>query len=306
MKIGLLGLGAVGAPIAHKLFQKYGNDFFVISDEAHIRKVRDVKAINGDIFTPRIAINSNDIKGKLDILILSVKNYDLITSLDMAESFISDSTVLIPLQNGPWACHYLWHRYRNNIVAECYVRGPTTRRVPNGFEYTKSGIMHIGTSKENAVEALHKVFGILKEGGLSIIYEADIKKMVWAKWMLNVAGNTVTALTGASYRLFADSIELQTICRRIMKEFLLVANAENVGLTTADIDEVTDYFVGFRTDKITSMLQDVLSERKTENEYITGELLRMAEEHHIDLPINKTMYSLIKIKEAVYMEKKKS
>lgn len=174
----------------------------------------------------------------------------------------------------------------------------------HGFEYTKSGVIHIGTSRDAEVEKLRNVFDVLKESGLSIFWEDNIKKMVWSKWMLNVAGNTVTALTGASYRQFADSRDLQMICRRIMKEFLLVANTENVGLTYSDIDETIDYFVGFRTDKITSMLQDVLSERRTENEYITGELLRMAEERDIDLPINKTMYSLVKIKEAVYMERK--
>lgn len=305
MTIGLLGLGAVGAPIAHKLYLKYGDSFVIVTDDAHRREIREIKAINGDEFDARVAVFSGDIEDKLDVLILSVKNYDLISSIEMSEQLISEKTVLIPLENGIWACRYLRNRYRDNIVAECYVRGPDTKRIYNGFEYTKPGVVHIGTSREKDYDGLHEVYEILKGSGLSIFYEDKIKKMVWSKWMLNVAGNTVTALTGASYRHFADSRDLQMICRRIMKEFLLVADTENVGLSYADIDETIDYFVSFRSDKITSMLQDVLCERRTENEYITGELLRIAEERNIDLPINKMIYSLMKIKESVYMERKK-
>lgn len=304
MTIGLLGLGAVGAPVAHKLFCKYGKDFLIVSDREHRRAINEVELINGDRFSAKVITCAEETDKKIDILIIAVKNYDLIASIEMAEQFISKNTVLIPLENGIWACRYLRNKYMENVVAECYIKGPDTKRIYNGFEYTKPGIIHIGTSIKKDSDKLHEVYDILKTGGLSIFYEENIKKMVWSKWMLNVAGNTVTALTGASYKQFADSRELQMICRRIMKEFLLVSNTENIGLTYADIDETIDYFVGFRTDKITSMLQDVICERKTENEYITGELLRMAEEKGIDLPINKTMYSLMKIKEAVYMERK--
>lgn len=101
MLIGLLGLGAVGAPIAHKLYLKYGGSFIVITD---------------------------DIEDKFDVLILSVKNYDFILAIEMAEQLISEKTVLVPLENGIWACRYLRNRYRDNIIAECYVRGLDTKK----------------------------------------------------------------------------------------------------------------------------------------------------------------------------------
>ena len=48
------------------------------------------------------------------------------------------------------------------------------------------------------------------------------------------------------------------------------------------------------------MLEDVLNHRKTENEYLAGELLNMAEKFELDLPITKTLYSLVSIKEKLY------
>jgi phenylacetate-CoA ligase len=300
MKIALVGLGAVGAPIAHRLFKKYGNDFVILSDYDHEQRLSEIREINGDPFNARIVTSAEQLEEKIDILIVCVKNYDLIASITSAESFISADTIIIPLQNGIWACRYLRNKYKYNVIAECYVRGPDTRRIYNGFEYNKSGVIHIGTSIPKEKNKLQFAYKVLKDSGLDIIFEEEIKKMVWRKWMLNVAGNTVTALTGASYRMFADSKDLQMICRQIMREFLLVANSEGVALTWVDIDEIIDYYCSFSTDKITSMLEDVKNEKHTENEYITGELLRMAEERGINIPINKTMYTLVKLKEYVY------
>lgn len=304
MKIGLVGLGVVGAPIAHKLYYFYGNDFVVLTDADFEDDLRNIKEINGDTFSPVILVNGKDEKPVLDVLIIAVKNYDLISTSLLIDYFISDNTILLPVENGIWASRYLRNKYPEHIVAECYVRGPDTRHIENGFAYTKSGTLHIGTSKGNDQDLIMKVYESLKISDMDVHYEENINTMIWRKWMLNVAGNTVTALTGASYRMFADSKDLQMICRQIMREFLLVANSEGVPLTWADIDETIDYYCSFTTDKITSMLEDVQNERRTENEYITGELLRIAEERGIDLPINKTMYTLVKLKEYVYTQKR--
>ena len=122
--------------------------------------------------------------------------------------------------------------------------------------------------------------------------------------MLNVAGNSVTALTSADYSMFKDVKELQVLCRKSMLEFLQIAEAENIGLTNSDIDDIIDYYVTYKGNKKTSMLEDVLNHRRTENEYLAGELLRHAENIGIDLPIIKTLYTLVDIKEKLYTEAK--
>ncbi len=50
------------------------------------------------------------------------------------------------------------------------------------------------------------------------------------------------------------------------------------------------------------MLEDVRNRRMTESDYITGEVIRLAEEEHdIKVHINETMYMLIKAKESLYL-----
>lgn len=302
--IALIGLGAVGAPIAHKLYRHYGNDFILLSDLKHVRGLEKVKQINKDDFSPNIISSKSQLDKEIGIIIISVKNYDLISTSKLLSEFVSKNTVLVPLENGTWACRYLRNKYKDLVVAECFVRGPDTQRKNNMFEYTKSGVVHIGTSRDEEKTKINEVFSILKDGNIDIHLEKNINLLIWRKWMLNVAGNTVTALTDADYGMFKDNKELQLICRSIMREFLMVAKSEGVALSESDIDETIDYFVGYPGSKITSMLEDVRNKQQTENEYITGELLRLADEKNIKLPINKTIYTLINIKEYVYLKKK--
>lgn len=115
--------------------------------------------------------------------------------------------------------------------------------------------------------------------------------------MLNVAGNSITALTLADYSYFNKSEEIQNLCRNAMHEFLLVAQYENVGLMKTDIDDIIEYYVTYNGKKKTSMLEDVLNNKPTENEFLAGNLIRLARKHTISTPMIETLYLLMKIRE---------
>ena len=119
--------------------------------------------------------------------------------------------------------------------------------------------------------------------------------------MLNVAGNSVTALTGADYSKFRIYEELQTICRKSMREFVKVAEAKDIPLSEDDIEDIIQYYVSYKGAKKTSMLEDVLHHRRTENEYLAGTLLQMAEKKQIPVPAPETLYLLMKAKEEIYL-----
>ena len=118
--------------------------------------------------------------------------------------------------------------------------------------------------------------------------------------MLIVAGNTITALTSADYSDFRWDPELVRLCRASMTEFLEVAHAQHVGLDQSDVEEVVDYFTSYEGSKRTSMLEDVLARRKTENEFLAGELVRRADALGIAVPVTRTLYGLMHVKEELY------
>ena len=304
MKIALIGLGAIGVPIAHKLQEKYKEDFLLIADAARKSKLREKNIhINGELFTPTIVSEDDQSEiGVVNLLIICVKNYGLNGILRNICPFVGSETVILPLQNGVYSHDFFEKHFPGNIILSGYVQGPNTEVTKEGFQYQNSGELHIGSVKNPSVAK--RVVELLKGATIPATYEEDILKMVWKKWMLNVAGNSITALTGADYSLFKLYSDLQTVCRMAMKEFIKIAAAEGVSLSESDIDDIIQYYVSYVGGKKTSMLMDVINERKTENDYLAGSALQLAKKHCIEVPIISTLYYLMEVKEEVYMERK--
>lgn len=301
--VALIGLGVIGTPIAHRLYLSRNNHFYLVANKERKQKLLQKKIkINGDSFAPKIISDKTEIDGDVDLLIVCVKNYDLDASLSDIQNIVTEKTVILPLQNGIFAHHFLKKNFINNMILQGYVQGPNTERICDGFQYKNSGVLHIGSEKRPDIA--QKIHTQLISYDVEVVYEPDIQYMIWKKWMLNVAGNSITALTGADYSLFKVYSNLQELCVSAMQEFIHIANAEGVNLTARDIKDVINYYVSYDGNKKTSMLVDVIMERKTENAYLAGTLVTLAHKHNIAIPIISTLYYLIEVKEEVYMEKK--
>ena len=173
----------------------------------------------------------------------------------------------------------------------------------NIFVYQKPGLFHIGSSYMDWKKEAAEVVALLKDAKVNAFYDDNIKYEVWKKLMLNVAGNAITALTGIDYCMFEKSPEVQELCVRVMKEFASVAKTIGVELGENEINEIMDYYLSFKVSKKTSMLEDVINKRKTENSYIAGHISRLAKEHMISVPYIDSLFLLMKIKEDVYLGK---
>ena len=303
--IALIGFGAIGIPIADKLNKKYRDTFFLVANgERRVRLQEQELYINEEFFKLNLVSNRNELQNEIGLLIVCVKNYDLKTAVEDLRNIVSSQTIILPLQNGIFAYEFFCKEFPQNIVLQGYVQGPNTERKGNQITYQNAGVLHIGSKEPELYKYAKKAYEILSSAGIEIYLEDDIQRMVWKKWMLNIAGNSITALTGADYSLFKIYENLQKLCIDAMYEFLGIAKAEKVNLDEQDVEDIIDYFVSYNGSKKTSMLMDVLNERKTENDYLAGQVLEVAKRHDIQVPIISTLYYLLETKEQVYMEEK--
>ena len=149
MKIALIGLGAIGVPIAHKLYSAYKEDFFLIADEERKKKLQDRQClINGEKFEP-LVVSEKDQRsiGTVDLLIICVKNYSLNSILRNITPFIKDESIILPLQNGIYSYGFFETQFPENTILRGYVQGPNTEIVEDGFRYQNPGELHIGRKK---------------------------------------------------------------------------------------------------------------------------------------------------------------
>jgi len=119
--------------------------------------------------------------------------------------------------------------------------------------------------------------------------KSNLKQILWNKLLVNCVINPLTAIHGVQNGQLQKS-EFQPLIKNIVNEFINVAEYENTSLGYSKSIELVNKVISTTANNTSSMLQDVQNQRRTEIDYITGYLLKTAEIHGIDCPINKKIY----------------
>lgn len=301
--ISIIGAGCVGSVLIERLLSSKQDIMVsvIAENERELAIKKNGITVNDQLLMIR---NAKEIAQPVDLIFVCVKNYDLDQACNDMEPYIGKKTVVIPLLNSVSPTPAIRERFpdRKKILYG-YISKIDSHRVKNGFKYNIAGDLHFGYAKNDEPETeLLEIKHILEKAGFNAFIDTDMKRGVWRKWMLNVGANQVSALTGADYLQFAKIPEIENVLRLAMQELLTIACYEKVNLSTQDIMELLEYLTTYPYPKKTSMLQDVLEHRKTEIDYISGDIIRMSQKWNCPCPVNLTMYYLIKSKEKCYLE----
>ncbi len=300
MKIAIIGAGCVGSVIATRLFCHTDASVMLIAEEDRGRLLKEKGLIVNDRCYHLPVLE--DEQTFPDVIIVCVKNYQLVQACNDIKKYISKETVILPLLNSVTPVPIIRDRLMDQCVLYGYISRIDSLRDDNGYRYNLAGDIHFGHADNKMSErTVLELKDVLEKAGFSTSVDDDIVRGVWKKWMLNIGANQVSALTGANYLEFAKIPEIEKVLRMAMKELILIASKENVELGQEDVEDLICYLTTYQYPKKTSMLQDVLSKRKTEIEAISGEVLNFGRKWGISCPVNETMFYLIRAKEQVYL-----
>ena len=79
----------------------------------------------------------------------------------------------------------------------------------------------------------------------------------------------------------------------LIEEFVLVAKASGQDFSNDSIQSRVAQVIRQTADNYSSMQQDFAKGRRSELEYITGFLLKQAEQHQLQLPAHQAIYQLL-------------
>ncbi len=94
--------------------------------------------------------------------------------------------------------------------------------------------------------------------------------------------------------------EAKEVMESAMRETVALSVALGTGLKDADVAAWYDTLKNLAADGKTSMLQDVEAGRKTEVDAFAGTVLRLAEAAGVAVPVNRTLFNLIRAIERGY------
>jgi 2-dehydropantoate 2-reductase len=139
---------------------------------------------------------------------------------------------------------------------------------------------------------------------------ADIVGAKWTKLLLNIAGNSLTAITGLTGGEFAEQSDLCKIAVHIIREALDVVEqgeielvgwtgfpvASFTGMVKAPLDEAAGHLgpaYGRNPTLLTSTLQSLLRGKPPEIDYLNGEIVRQGDALGVPTPFNAKAVELV-------------
>jgi 2-dehydropantoate 2-reductase len=129
---------------------------------------------------------------------------------------------------------------------------------------------------------------VLVGAGFSVRTVAELDRELWRKALVNAAINPVTALHRIPNGRLRES-PYREEAETLLREAQRAAGAAGFPFSDAEADRSLDQVVRATAENRSSMLQDVERGRPTEIDSISGEIVRTAAAHGIDLPATRAV-----------------
>ncbi len=230
-----------------------------------------------------------------DIVVVSVKGYDLEDVAKKVSKISDQNTIILPLLNGADVYERMrQHLKRGYVLPSCLYLG--THIETPGIIFQKGGSCQISVGKDPRHPEFYpdKLIKLFKKADILIEYFEDVNIEIWTKFIFIASFALVTATYHKTIGEVAKDEMLGIIVKNIMQEIALVANALKIALPPDIIEASFSKANQFPFETKTSFQRDVESKgRQSEWDLFGGTVIRYAEKYN--LPANNTKETLEKL-----------
>jgi 2-dehydropantoate 2-reductase len=272
--------------------------------QEHARALNDegLKVSGRHDFTARLtaAADARDLP-EFDLGIVATKATGLEGAAESLSGRFPGATIMTVL-NGLGAEEVVRRRGDWQLVsAVTFMSG--TKHSDTHVEYILDTPTWLGPYEDTPFTRVQEIAALIVDAGLKAEAMPDLRPAQWSKLIFNATVNGVAALTGLRHdEHFAAEVEasdLGHLVHDLVDEGKRVAEAAGVELHD-DPWEMNVLATKRGSAHYPSMLEDVDSRRPTEVELINGALVREAQRHGVDAPLQTAVYRLVKAREASY------
>jgi 2-dehydropantoate 2-reductase len=287
----IMGAGAIGSLFASS-FARAGISTTLLlrsgNNEARVREIRIEK--NGVTQNLSFPISYNDEADLISHLLVATKAYDVRTALSEIAHRLNSRSNIFVLVNGMG--------YLEEMSADYphlgFNPGTTTEGVyrleKNHFCHAGDGLTRFGRREKTDPPACFNEWSTLD---LPTLWEANIEECLWQKLAINCAINPMTTVHRCKNGELAEAPDLAHQVNLLCDEISQVSTAAGFANTAANIHRWTADVIAGTANNRSSMLQDILAGRQTENHYISGYLLKVASRFKVAAPLNEAIFEKI-------------
>ncbi|MCD7829806.1 MAG: 2-dehydropantoate 2-reductase [Clostridiales bacterium] len=316
MKVLIVGTGAVGVAMAATL-HSVGCGVSLLArgttkDAIAAGGLRRTGLFGEAILPAGEAAVSDDYgafpEGSFDYILISVKtmaNNAVSDALWENRAILKPQGKLVILQNG-WGNDqaYLRHFPKEQVCCARVITG-FQRLEPNVSNVTvHTAPVLLGNLYGLDVAPLEPLAQAINAGGIPCQTTEDVGAALWAKMLYNCTLNPLGAVLGVHYGALAEATEGVAIMNDLIDEIFAVMTAAGYRTYWDTPEDYKKEFYGKLLPDTyhhnSSTLQDIRRKRPTEIDTLTGKVLELAAQYHVNVPANTMLYRQVKTIEANY------
>ncbi|MHA2368198.1 MAG: ketopantoate reductase family protein [Candidatus Hodarchaeales archaeon] len=297
MRVLFVGAGAIGSLFGGLLAAK--EDIWLVGRRQHVEAIEErgllITTEDRDLRTyPKASVRIPTIKD-FDCLVITTKAFDLEYALLPIQKANIKRIPIVILQNG----------YGNEEVARKILPGWTILRMittegaycPAAGHVIRAGVgrTFIGFSEfiEDEKDFSQRLSQVLTLRGLLSSATGEIDSWIVGKLLVNAAINPICALVGCKNGYILENSDLIGLLKRLVTELEWIALSLKIKLPFDNLQNEVERVLQETAENRCSMLQDILSYRQTEIEFLNGSITNLAKENNCQTPINEALTRLI-------------
>jgi 2-dehydropantoate 2-reductase len=297
MKLTIIGTGGVGGYFGAKL-AKAGNDVTFIARGAHLAAMQKngltVKSIDGDFQVKNFtATDQLSEAGPTDLIILGVKAWQIKEIRNALKPLIHEDTIVLPLQNGVLAADELQETIDKKHILGGLCRIISKIESPgviNHFGIKPSIVFGELDHSDSARE--QKLKQLFDGAEIHSTVSFDIQSDVWKKF-ISICVSGLLAVTHSTYGELRELPETRQMMLDLLNEIYVLSQRMGMHIEPGFVTKAVSYIDTLSYDATASLTRDVWEGKPSEIEYQNGTVVRLAEKHGIETPVNRFVYNCI-------------
>jgi len=298
VEILVFGAGAIGSFFGGLLSQRH--DVTLIGRAEHISAVKShglrVRGKTAIIAKPRAATRVAQ-NARPEFVFVTTKSYDTANAM-IALRPLADRAIFVTLQNGLGNAETIAKTARR-VVAGTTAHGVTFVG-PGEIRHAGVGETVLGAWTRVDESNLVRLRDLLADVGIVASVTSDIQTELWSKLVVNASINPIAALAEVPNGRLVRDKRLLGLIEDVCREATAVGKAEGAHVDEEELRHRTLLVAKRTAANRASMLQDLDRHRRTEIDAITGSIVRAAQRHRIPVPLNASLYALVRAREAAF------
>jgi 2-dehydropantoate 2-reductase len=298
MRLVTIGAGGVGGYFGARLIAA-GEDVTFVARGVHLAAMQQhglqLESPKGDLHLQNVQATDDVASiGQADIVLLTVKMYDLEAAAAGVKPLVGPDTAVITLQNGVEAVDIV-SRFvpRANVVGGvAYVAAVIAE--PGLIRHTSLDALIFGELDGRRSERLSKLAAACERAGFAARVSDDINVDLWAKFARLSVFSGMTAVTRSPIGVLRDDAELYAMLQAACQETIRVGRAQGVALPEALMGEIEQMVQSLPHHAKASMLEDLERGKRLELPWLSGAVVRLGRAAGVATPIHQFIATVLR------------